>query len=396
MKRILNTLCRELRMLRHHPRYMILLTAGILFSYVFFLTFMHEGQPENLPIAVVDHDGSYLSRRLCHELNATQGVDVVALYDTHREAREAMQRQEIFAFLEIPAGTYSELLDFKTPHIALYSNNAYLLSGTLSYKTLSTIGKLASAAVQREVLRKKGLAESQIMGMLQPVEIDTHLISNPWGSYLPYVLTTMLPGIIGVMALLFTIYMTTNELKHNTFRLWIASADGDMLCAILGKLLPYTFWFTLLGVVGNIVMFGFCHFVCRGSFLALSATMLLFILAMQSMGVFIAGLIPDQHLAVSIGGIYGMLSFSMAGFSYPVDSMPPALQALSYIFPLRHHYLAYAKTALFGGTLADYWPHICLLLLFLVPGLVGGLLLMRQSVGDEGCVPSVSNNKQSV
>lgn len=382
LKRMVNSLGRELQMLRQHPRYLILLTVGILFSYVFFLTFMHEGQPENLPIAVVDHDGSYLSRRLCHELNATQGVAVVAVYDTHREAREAMQRQEIFAFLEIPAGTYSSMLDFKAPHIALYSNNAYLLSGTLSYKTLSTMGKLASAAVQREVLRKKGMSESQIMGMLQPVEIDAHLISNPWGSYLPYVLTTMLPGIIGVMVLLFTIYMITNELKHNTYHIWLETANGDILSALLGKLLPYTLWFTLLGIVGNIVMFGFCHFVCRGSFTALSVTLFLFVLAMQAMGVFIAGLIPNQHLAVSVGGIYGMLSFSMAGFSYPVDSMPPALQALSYIFPLRHHYLAYAKIALFGGTFTDYWIHICMLLLFLVPGLAGGLLLVRKSVAD--------------
>ena len=383
MKRIVNTAGRELRLLRQHPRYIILLTAGILFSYVFFLTIMREGQPEDLPIAVVDHDGSYLSRRLCHELDATQGVDVVAVYSTHREAREAMQRQEIFAFLEIPANTYSEMLDFKAPHFALYSNNAYLLSGTLSYKTLNTMGKLASAAVQREVMRKKGLSEEQIMGMMQPVEIDTHLISNPWGSYLPYVLTTMLPGIIGVMALLFTIYIVTNELKHNTFQNWMATAGDDMLSAALGKLLPYTLWFTLLGIVGNIVMFGFCRFVCVGSFLALSVTMFLFVLAMQSMGVFLAGLIPDQHLAVSVGGIYGMLSFSMAGFSYPVDSMPPALQALSHIFPLRHHYLAYAKIAMFGGTMADYWPHLCALTLFLIAGLSGGLLLSRPSVRGE-------------
>ena len=74
MKHLWNCFCRELRLIKESPRYLLLLTAGILFSYVFFLTFMHEGQPENLPIAVVDQDGSYLSRRLCHEIDATQGV----------------------------------------------------------------------------------------------------------------------------------------------------------------------------------------------------------------------------------------------------------------------------------------------------------------------------------
>ena len=273
MRHLLNTIQRELGMIKASPRYLIWLTAGVVFSYIFFLTFMWEGQPENLPIAVVDQDGSYLSRRLCHEIDATQGVDVVAVYNSHKEAREAMQRQEIFAFLEIPAGTYSEVLDFKAPHLALYSNNAYLLAGTLSFKTLSTIGKLTSAAVQREVMRKKGYSNDQIMAMIQPIEIDAHLISNPWGSYLPYVLTTMLPGIIGVMVLLFTVYLVTNEYKLKTAESWLTTANGDMLAALLGKLLPYTFWFTLLGIVGNIIMFGapasqyLLHFCALGIFL---------------------------------------------------------------------------------------------------------------------------------
>jgi 3-hydroxymyristoyl/3-hydroxydecanoyl-(acyl carrier protein) dehydratase len=40
------------------------------------------------------------------------------------------------------------------------------------------------------------------------------------------------------------------------------------------------------------------------------------------------------------------------------------------------------KIALFGGTFTDYWPHLCLLLLFLVPGMMGGLLLARKSVAN--------------
>ncbi len=390
MRSIWNCFLRELRLIKSAPRYPILLTVGILFSYVFFLTFLYEGQPNNLPIAVVDNDGSYLSRRLCHEIDATQGVDVVAVYDSHSEAREAMQEQKIYAFLEIPAGTYSELLDFKSPHIALYSNNAYLLPGTLSYKTLSTIGKLTSGAVQREIMRKKGYSEDEIMGTIQPIEIDAHLISNPWGSYLPYILTTMLPGIIGVMALLYTVYIVTNEYKLGTEKMWRASADGNMLAALTGKLLPYTCWFTLIGIAGNLVMFGCFHFVIQGSFAVLSLGMLLFVMAMQAMGVFLSGLIQNQHIAVSVAAIYGMLSFSMAGFSYPVDSMPPALQALSYIFPLRHYYLTYADIAMFDAPASQYLPHLCALILFLVAGLIGGLLLNKLSHSNPETAPVIS------
>ena len=388
MSHLLHTIRRELRRAADSPRYLLLMTLGIAFSYLFFLTLMREGQPEELPVAVVDHDGSYLSRRLCHELNATQGVRVVAVYPTHAEARKAMQRQEIFAFLEIPEQTYSEMLDFKAPHVALYSNNAYLLAGSLSYKTLATMGKLASAAVQREVLRKKGLPDEKIMGLIQPVEFDTHLVSNPTANYQPYVLTTILSGIVALMVLLFTAYEVSREQKERSARAWLATADGNLLSALAGKLLPYTFWFSLLGIVGNIIFFGPCRYTLLGSFWMLVLAVVLLVLAAQAMGVFLSALLSDMHMAVCICAIYGALSFSMSGFSYPVTSMPAALQACSNLFPLRHYYMIYAKTALYGCGWQQCWPHVCALLLFVLAGLVGALLMARQMrreyKGEEG------------
>ena len=374
---MLKTLLRELQRIAARPRYLILMTLGVVFSYVFFITMMREGQPEELPIAIVDHDGSYLSRRFCHEVDATQGVKVVAVYDNHHQARRAMQGQQIYAFLEIPEGTYANVLDFKSPHMALYANNSYLLAGSLSYKTLATIGKLSAAAVQREVLRKKGLDNERIMGMIQPIELDTHLISNPMANYQPYVLTTILPGIVALMVMLLMIYEIGRERKERTMAEWLASGRNS-LASILGKMMPYTVWFTLLTIIGNIIFFGPGGFVILGNFWWLVLASVLLILAAQSMGVFLAALIPQQHMSVCIGAIYGALSFSMSGFSYPVDAMPAPLQALAHIFPLRHYYLTYSDVAMFGTGFSHIWPHLVALLIMLIPGIIGGILMVRQ------------------
>ena len=116
MWRVVN---RELRRIWHSPRYLVILTLAAVLSFVFFATMTQEGQPQKLHVGVVDLDHSYLSRRLCHELEATQGVSVAAVYDNHTEARMAMQRGEIFAFYEIPADTYNELLQFHAPRFSL-------------------------------------------------------------------------------------------------------------------------------------------------------------------------------------------------------------------------------------------------------------------------------------
>lgn len=372
------SILRELNNLKDHPRYFILMSLCLVFCYVFFLSLMYEGTPEKLPIAVVDHDGSYLSRRLCHEINATQGVEVVAVFDNHREARMAMQRQDIYAFYEIPKNIYSDVLAFKAPHVALYANNAYLMAGSFSYKTLATIGKLAAAAVQREVLRKKGMSEKELMGVIQPIEMDTHMISNPTANYQPYVLTTVLPGILGVLVLLFTVYNISGERKKNMMGKWVDVADGNMVRALLAKLLPYTLWFSLLGIVGNIILFKYFHYTLKGSLLMLSVVTVVFVMSQQALATFIAGLIPEMHLSICVAAIYGMLSFTMSGFSYPVSSMVPFMQGFSYLFPLRNYYLSYVDIAIFGNGLNQYWPYLCLLLFFVMLGFVGAFLLYRE------------------
>lgn len=379
MQPFIDVFKRECRLIRSHPRYLIILALGWAFSYVFFITMMSEGTPEDLPIAIVDHDGSYLSRRLCHEINATQGVDVVAVYNSHSEARKAMQRQDIYAFLEIPRGTYAQVLAFKAPRIILYANNVYLMPGAFSYKSLATIGKLAAAGVQREVLRKKGYDEKHLMGLIQPIEMDAHFIANPTANYQPYVLTTILPGILGVMVLLYTVYILAAERCRNASHAWLVAARGNVLVALCAKLLPYTLWFSLLGVVGNIILFRYCHYAMMGSLVMLSMAVVLFVLVQQALAVFLFALIPEMHLSICVSAIYGMLSFTMSGFSYPVTSMVPFMQSFSYLFPLRHYYLTYVDIALYGNGFELYWPHIAFLLAFLLLGFLGAFLCYREN-----------------
>lgn len=378
-----NVLRRELPRIKAHPRYLILATLGIAFSYLFFLTLMRDGQPQKLPIAIVDEDGSYFSRRLCHEIEATQGVRVARVYNSHKEARAAMQRQEIYAFLHIPHGTYNDVLAFKAPHVVLYANNAYLLSGTLSYKQLMTICNLAAGAVQREVLRKKGMGEEQIMGLIMPIEIDAHLVGNPMANYQSYLLTTILPGILGLMAILLTVFSIGMESREGTAGEWLSAADGRIGVALVGKLLPYACWFIALQLLGNLVLFGFCQFPMQGHYLTLALCSVLFVLAMMSAGVFLYGLIPQMTNAICFSAFYGILAFSLSGFTYPVSGMARPLQALSVIFPLRQNYLVYVNEALFGLPLSYSYGHLCILVLFLLLPLITNSRIKKQILSHE-------------
>lgn len=382
MWRVVN---RELRRIWRSPRYLVILTLAVALSFVFFATMTQEGQPQKLHVAVVDFDHSYLSRRLCHELEATQGVHIAAVYDNHTEARLAMQRGEIFAFYEIPAGTYNELLQFHAPRFSLYTNQSYLLAGSLSYRQLATMGKLAAGAVQREVLRKKGYKDDAIMGMIQPIVLDTHPVGNTKASYCIYLMTTLIPGIIALIAMLHTAYVIGRERQERTVWSWMRKAGGNGLKALVGKAIPYTVYYTMLLLVANYIMYGPMAMPLEGSWLLLSLHSLLLITAAQSAALFLMACVPDPSVAMSLTSAYATLSFTMCGFSFPVDAMPLPMQVFSMVFPLRHYFLAMRDIAFFGNGLDICWPQTCTLVAFGVLAIVGSYMFNRQYERGRAC-----------
>lgn len=375
MWRVVN---RELRRIWHSPRYLVILTLAAVLSFVFFATMTQEGQPQKLHVGVVDLNHSYLSRRLCHELEATQGVSVAAVYDNHTEARMAMQRGEIFAFYEIPAGTYNELLQFHAPRFSLYTNQSYLLAGSLSYRQLATMGKLAAGAVQREVLRKKGYKDDAIMGLIQPVALETHAVGNTKASYCIYLMTTLIPGIIALLALLHTAYVIGRERQERTVKSWMRKAGGDALKAMWGKALPYTCYYSMLLLLVNFIMYGPMGMPLEGSWLLLALHSVLLIVAGQSAAMFLMGCVPDPSVAMSLTSAYATLSFTMCGFSFPVDAMPLPMQSFSLMFPLRHYFLAMRDIAFFGNGFDICWPQTAMLTAFWLLSLIGAAMLNRQ------------------
>lgn len=362
------TFFRELRQMFSRPIYIFGSVGIIAFCCVFFLTFFNEGLPQRLPIGIVDHDQSSISRRFAREINATQGVSVADYYSSYPEARQALQEGRIYGFLEIPDGLYSDLLAGRRPKVSFYVNSAYLVGGTLSYRQLLTMANLASGAYQREILRAKGLTDRQIMGMIQPILIDQHQIGNTVSSYGIYLVNLLLPGVLELVILMITVFAVGYELKMSTSRQWIDNAGGSVSAAIIGKLLPYTILFTLLGLCGNILLFRVMHYPINGCLGNMMLGTVLFVIATQAVGLFMIGLFPVLRDGVCFAALYGVLAFSFAGFTFPVESMPAWIQGLATLFPLRHYFLWYSKEAIFATGFAGWWPQaVALLIMILAP-----------------------------
>ena len=95
---------------------------------------------------------------------------------------------------------------------------------------------------------------------------------------------------------------------------------------------------------------------------------LVMVLASQGFGVLVFSLLPTLRLALSACSLWGVVSFSISGFTFPVMAMHPSLQTLANLFPLRHYFLIYVNQILNGYPIEYAWkPYLALVIFILLP-----------------------------
>lgn len=369
-KRISAVARRELRIIRNRPLYLVGSIGVITFCAIFFLTFLEGGLPHDIPIGLVDEDYSTTSRNFSQQLDATQ-LGKVVHYDSFAEAREDMTSGKISAVCVIPKGMNEDIQSFRQPKISFYINGLYFVSGALAWKDLLTMVNLTNGAVQRQVFRAKGYNDEQIMGMIRPIDIDTHQIGNVTTNYNYYLTGTLLPAILEMIIIIVLIYSLGTELKYGTSRHLMNTAGNSITTALMGKLTVWTLIFSAIGFILILLLYHWMHFPMAGSIFNMFIAMFLLVLASEAVAIFILEMIPVPRLALSIGALYSVLGFSLSGFTLPLEAMPPYIQGLAVAFPIRHYYLFLVQEAIFGTGFAGWWKEAIYLLLFLFVPLLG-------------------------
>ena len=357
---------RECRILLKNRIYGFCMVVFPLLSLLFFTSLLDEGVPQEMPVGVVDLDNTSTSRALIRRLDGMQSSQVVAHYASVAEARKAMQENEIYGFLYFPKGTTDNLLSARRPKISFYYSNISLAAGSMVMKDLKTVSTLGSAAVGQATMRAKGFTPQQIQTFLQPIHIDLHQIANPWSNYNMYLSTVFVPGIIMLFMFLVTAYSLGMELKFSSGKEWLAAADNNMVVAILGKFLPQAMVFLVLIFFYEFYIYNILHFPHEGGWWRIVLLAVLEVFASIGFGIFVFGLMPSLRMSMSICSLWGVLSFSMAGSAFPVMGMDTPLQALSWLFPLRHYYMLYQITVFNGYPFIDSWFHLVGLVAFIL------------------------------
>ena len=342
---------RSVLQLVRRPIYWVGIFVLPLFCFLLLSSLMLDGLPIQAPAAIVDNDGTSLSRNVSLQLASMQMVDITETPHSYTEARHLMQEGKIFGYFLIPENFEADLLSGRGPVITFYTNMTYYVPASLLYKTFKTTALYTKAGVAAEVANSVGFTQDPT-ALLQPVNIITRPIGNPSLNYGIYLCVSFIPCVLQLMIILVTCFSLGQEIKYGSSTRLMKLADGNIFRALGAKLLPQTLIWWLMAIFMESWLFGWQGYPMRGSWWWITLSELMFVLASQGFALLIFGALPNLRLSLSVGALTGILSFSIAAFSFPEQSMYGAIAIFSYIVPTRYNFLIYIDQALNG---IDIW-----------------------------------------
>lgn len=360
---------RELRAFSRRPIFLMIMFVAPLGFLWLFTSLMDAGLPTKLPAALVDEDDTHVTRQLTRILGTMQETNFVITTKSFTEARQAMQRGEIYAIFRIPKGTTKAALTQRQPVISFYTNDTYYVAASLLMKDMRKMSEMAGLAMTRATMRARGFRDDQIMGTLQPIVIESHPLGNPHLNYSVVLTNLIVPGLLMLVIMLTTSYSFGNEWKRGQQKHLYEMGNGNMVAIVTGKLLPQTVIYTILFWLFDFVFYSYLEFPCACGIPRMMLWGFLAVLASQGFGLLMFEAFPGQmRMAMSACSLLGVMQFSLAGFSFPVSAMYEPFQWLADIFPLHHYFVIYVNQALNGYSISYVWSSVVILIfIYLLP-----------------------------
>lgn len=344
----MNIFLRSVLQIVRRPVYWIGFFVLPLFCFLLLTSEMGEGLPVKAPAAMVDKDGSALSRNLTNELGTMQMVDMKYFCNSYTEARHLMQEGKVYGYFLVPENFEEDLMSGKSPVITFYTNMTYFVPATLLFKTFKTTALYTKAGVVMGVAESVGASEGMVRSLLQPVNVTVRGIGNPETNYGIYLCNSFVPGVLELMIFLITCFSLGQEIKYGTSIELMRMANGSIIKAVALKLLPQTIIWWVIAIFMESWLFAFNGYPVNGSWFWLTVSELMFVLACQGLALFFFCVLPSLRLSLSISALLGILAFSLGCFSFPYESMYGAIGIFSWIYPVRYNFLIYIDQVLNG------------------------------------------------
>ncbi len=363
-------ICRkEAVQLRRDPRSLtlaFLLPMALLLFFGYAISF----DIKNIEMAVLDESGSEESRALVDAFLSSGYFDVRANLSRYGDIDRLLDAGKVKLVLVIPPGFAADLAAKRPAPVQV------LLDGS-DANTATIAQNYAEAIVARFSAETIGLSPDLSL----PVEAETRIWYNETLESRNMIVPGLVAVIMSIIAAMLTALTIAREWERGTME-QLAATPVHRLEVVLGKLFPYVvigLFDVALAIAAGFFIFGVPF---RGNLLLLAGLTFLFLLGALSLGMFISAAIKSQVLATQVAILATYLpALLLSDFIFSIDTMPTALQAVTYAVPARYYVTVTRGIILKGVGPAVLWVEALAMIVFAVTGLTLAIRSFRKELG---------------
>jgi len=338
----------------------LIVLAVLLYGFYYPAPYAHQ-QAQDVPIAIVDEEGTALTRALARRIDNSDQAAVVAQPADLAAAQDLLASRQVEAVLLIPRGMTKAALRGEGPQIALWIDGAYLVRA-----------KSTGTAVEQALRQTLAMEAAPYIGNLMlPEPIVSIARFNPQAGYASYIFPAVTPVILQ-QTMLFgvTVLLALRRRKRAAVH---APAFADHR-ELIGSWLA----FTLLSTIASALYFGW--FFALQDVPGMASPLMLALVALL-MGAAIAA------FACAVGAWFrraetGLLLlipsslpiFFLTGATWPREAMPAWVAAIGAIFPATHGSRALLLADQMGAPFSAIARPLALLVLLTIAYLALSLL----------------------
>ncbi|HYN07519.1 MAG TPA: ABC transporter permease [Vicinamibacterales bacterium] len=349
-QRIRTLIWKEFLELRRTPRLIGLIVVAPVLQLTL-LGYAATTDVHNVPIVVVDGDRSPRSRQLMERFAASPYFEIVGEEMDPRAVDDDLARGRAWLAVIVPSG-FGEALE--RPAAAASSRSVQILADGTDANSSGVALAYATALVSEFSAEVRGAPAAAIEPRVR-VWFNPQLESKDF----------MLPGVVAILLLVITTSLSSmaivRERELGTLEQLNVTPLGRWEL-ILGKLLPYALvGFIDVLLVLTVAVYWF-EVPLRGSVWLLLGASMIYLLCTLSLGLFVSTISATQQQAMMTATFFFLVPMMyLSGFIFPIENMPPIIQAITTLIPLRYFLVIVRGIFLKGVGWDVLWPQFAAL-----------------------------------
>ncbi len=333
------------------PVFSVLVVGSAFYAFFYPQPYINEAM-RNVPIAIVDGDGTSLSRELARRIDATSDIAVTMVLPDLVSAEREVYARKIFGILVIPKNFERDLLHGRASPIALYADASYFLVYQRVSGGVAAVARTLGAEVETARLIGIGVDPVLAGAASDPMQLTAVPLFNPQGGYATYVLpgafVLLLQQILLMGVGLLGTLPGTDPVENATY-----GPPPGPFATVAGKMLAYLLLEAIILPLYLIALPYFYGLPRLGGVIPVLVFAIPFVLSVSGLGLVVAAIfkrpLPVQLVLATIG----MPFFFLAGFAWPTEVIPPAVHEASLLVPSTSAINGFTRLAQLGAPLAD-------------------------------------------